>query len=370
MEKEFVAMLLAGGKGTRLEILTKKLAKPAVYFGGKYRIIDFPLSNCAHSGIDTVGVLTQYESTVLNTYIGNGEKWGLNGIHSLTATLPPRQTEDSNVWYRGTADAIYQNLDFLDALKPSYVLILSGDHIYRMNYQIMLDAHKKAAADLTVAVLNVEQKDVSRFGIMTVDDEHIIQKFEEKPKKSVSTLASMGVYIFSYKSLRQSLVNDAKKLDSDHDFGKDIIPAMLANKKKLLAYPFHGYWRDVGTIESFWEANMDLIDNPEAQSLFHSDDLKLFSEDTRSLPQFVGEDAVVHDTLSNQGAVILGTVKHSIVFHDVIVEKGAVVDHCVLMPGSHIKSGAKLHRVVVASQVETNQMVSGEDSIVLLGKSS
>ncbi len=368
MEKELVAMLLAGGKGTRLEILTKKIAKPAVNFGGKYRIIDFPLSNCANSGIDTVGVLTQYESILLNTYIGNGEKWGLNGIHSLTATLPPRQTEDGAVWYRGTADAIYQNIDFLESLKPEYVLILSGDHIYRMNYQLMLDAHKQAKADLTVAVINVDKKETSRFGIMTVDQLNAIVQFDEKPANPKSTLASMGIYIFTYKELKQALLVDAKDETSEHDFGKNIIPMMLNQKKRLLAYRFEGYWRDVGTIDSLWEANMDLLNQDDAKKLFQNDDLKLFTEDTRSLPQYIGEEAVIKDSLINQGAVILGEVHHSVIFHDVVVEKGAKVKDAVIMPGAVIKSGTTLQRVIVTPNAKIDKSVSGGTNIVLVGK--
>jgi glucose-1-phosphate adenylyltransferase len=368
LEKELVAMLLAGGKGTRLEILTKKIAKPAVNFGGKYRIIDFPLSNCANSGIDTVGVLTQYESILLNTYIGNGEKWGLNGIHSLTATLPPRQTEDGAVWYRGTADAIYQNIDFLESLKPEYVLILSGDHIYRMNYQLMLDAHKQAKADLTVAVINVDKKETSRFGIMTVDQLNAIVQFDEKPANPKSTLASMGIYIFTYKELKQALLVDAKDETSEHDFGKNIIPMMLNQKKRLLAYRFEGYWRDVGTIDSLWEANMDLLNQDDAKKLFQNDDLKLFTEDTRSLPQYIGEEAVIKDSLINQGAVILGEVHHSVIFHDVVVEKGAKVKDAVIMPGAVIKSGTTLQRVIVTPNAKIDKSVSGGTNIVLVGK--
>jgi glucose-1-phosphate adenylyltransferase len=368
LEKELVAMLLAGGKGTRLEILTKKIAKPAVNFGGKYRIIDFPLSNCANSGIDTVGVLTQYESILLNTYIGNGEKWGLNGIHSLTATLPPRQTEDGAVWYRGTADAIYQNIDFLESLKPEYVLILSGDHIYRMNYQLMLDAHKQAKADLTVAVINVDKKETSRFGIMTVDQLNAIVQFDEKPANPKSTLASMGIYIFTYKELKQALLVDAKDETSEHDFGKNIIPMMLNQKKRLLAYRFEGYWRDVGTIDSLWEANMDLLNQDDAKKLFENDDLKLFTEDTRSLPQYIGEEAVIKDSLINQGAVILGEVHHSVIFHDVVVEKGAKVKDAVIMPGAVIKSGTTLQRVIVTPNAKIDKSVSGGTNIVLVGK--
>jgi glucose-1-phosphate adenylyltransferase len=368
LEKEMVAMLLAGGKGTRLETLTRKIAKPAVSFGAKYRIIDFPLSNCANSGIDTVGVLTQYESIVLNTYIGNGEKWGLNGIHSFTATLPPRQTEEGASWYRGTADAIYQNLDFLDTIKPGYVLILSGDHIYRMNYQMMLDAHKKSGADLTVAVINVSLKEASRFGVMNTREDLTVYGFEEKPKQPKSTLASMGIYIFSYKELRQALVQDAKNTNSEHDFGKDIIPTMLEKQKKIVAYPFDGYWRDVGTIQSYWEANMDLLEDGQAQSLLQNDSLKIFTEDTRSLPQYVGDHALIKDSLVNQGAIIFGTVEHSIIFHDVVIEEGAIVKDSVIMPGAIVKKDVILERTVVAPQFKVEKHVKGNQDIVLVNK--
>jgi glucose-1-phosphate adenylyltransferase len=368
MEKEMVAMLLAGGKGTRLEILTRKIAKPAVNFGAKYRIIDFPLSNCANSGIDTVGVLTQYESIVLNTYIGNGEKWGLNGIHSLTATLPPRQTEEGASWYRGTADAIYQNLDFLDSIKPEYVLILSGDHIYRMNYQLMLEAHKNKQADLTVGVIQVPASETYRFGIMNTRDDLSVYEFEEKPKRAKSNLASMGIYIFTYKELKQALIQDAKILDSDHDFGKDIIPMMLAKNKKIVAYPFSGYWRDVGTIDSFWEANMDLLQNGEGSSLIQNDALKVFTEDTRSLPQYIGNQAHITNSLINQGAVIFGKVNHSVIFHDTLIEEGAHVIDSVIMPGAIVKAGVSIKRVVVPPNFKVEKNYAGGANILLVSK--
>jgi glucose-1-phosphate adenylyltransferase len=368
LEKELVAMLLAGGKGTRLESLTKKIAKPAVSFGGKYRIIDFPLSNCANSGIDTVGVLTQYESIVLNTYIGNGEKWGLNGIHSLTATLPPRQTEEGASWYRGTADAIYQNLDFLDSLKPTYVLIVSGDHIYRMNYRLMLEAHIQANADMTVSVVRVSKEDASRFGIMNVNPDMTVYEFEEKPKTPKSTLASMGIYIFSYKELRQALITDAKNQNSEHDFGKDIIPMMVAQKKKIYAYAFSGYWRDVGTTDSLWEANMDLLENGEALSVLQNDALKIFTEDTRSLPQYIGDNAKVQDSIINQGAVVLGKVHHSVIFHDVVIEEGAQVIDCVIMPGAIIRAGVNLKRVIVGPNMKVTESLTGTHQVQLINK--
>ena len=264
MGKEIVAMILAGGRGTRLEALTAKVAKPAVHFGGKYRIIDFPLSNCANSGIDVVGVLTQYESVLLGTYVGAGTKWGLDGNNSLAAILPARERGGVGAtWYAGTADAIYQNISFLDQYDPEYVLILSGDHIYKMDYAEMLAAHKEKGADLTVAVLNVSLKEASRFGIMNTNKDGSIYEFEEKPEKPKSTLASMGIYIFTYKELRKYLIADAKDENSKHDFGMNIIPMMLEDNKKLYAYEFSGYWKDVGTVESLWQANMDLLDDKE-----------------------------------------------------------------------------------------------------------
>ncbi|MFA5235807.1 MAG: glucose-1-phosphate adenylyltransferase [Bacilli bacterium] len=369
MAKEIVAMLLAGGKGTRLEALTRKIAKPAVSFGGKYRIIDFPLSNCANSRIDTVGVLTQYESVFLNTYIGNGEKWGLNGVRSLTASLPPRQTEKGAAWYKGTADAIYQNLDFLDSLNPEYVLILSGDHIYKMNYDAMLQAHQEHDADLTVAVLDVPLIEASRFGIMSVNPDMMITAFAEKPAKPTSTLASMGIYIFTYKVLKQALTLDAKAEKSDHDFGKDVIPYLLGKKKRLLAYRHRGYWKDVGTIASLWSANMDLIDDEAALDLYlNEDDLKIFSEDTHSVPQYVGKQATVVNSMVNQGAIVLGRVEHSVIFNEVIIEEGAYVSDSVIMPGVIVKKGARVHKAIVASEVvvPSEAVIDGSQDIVLV----
>lgn len=368
MGTEIVAMLLAGGKGTRLEALTKKIAKPAVSYGGKYRIIDFPLSNCAHSGIDTVGVLTQYESVFLNTYIGNGEKWGLNGVRSLTATLPPRQTEEGASWYKGTADAIFQNLDFLDSIKPEYVLILSGDHIYKMNYRMMLRNHQEANADVSVAVIEVSMKDASRFGMMSINHQGIIEKFEEKPKFTKSKLASMGIYIFNYKVLKQALLEDSKMENSDHDFGKNIITKLLNDQKKLIAYPFEGYWRDVGTIESLWEANMDLL-NPHLAKEIFDDHLKVFSENINSVPQYIGSSAMVTQSRINQGAIILGKVHKSIVFNDALIEEGAIVSESVIMPGAVIEVGAVVKKAIIApnTRVESNRVIDGSQNIVLVG---
>ncbi|CDE28809.1 glucose-1-phosphate adenylyltransferase [Catenibacterium sp. CAG:290] len=348
MGKEIVAMILAGGRGTRLKELTAKVAKPAVYFGGKYRIIDFPLSNCANSGIDVVGVLTQYESVLLGTYVGSGTKWGLDGNNSLAAILPARERgEVGATWYAGTADAIYQNISFLDQYDPEYVLILSGDHIYKMDYEEMLNVHKEKGADLTVAVLNVSLKEASRFGIMNTDDKGYIYEFEEKPEKPKSTLASMGIYIFSYKELRKYLIADAADENSKHDFGMNIIPAMLADKKKLYAWTFDGYWKDVGTVESLWQANMDLLDDKELDLYNIKKDWKIYSEDTLGKPQLIGKDASVKNSLVTQGCVVNGEVEGSVLFNNVNVGEDAKVIDSVLMPGVLIEEGAVVKKAII-----------------------
>lgn len=348
MGKEIVAMILAGGRGTRLKELTAKVAKPAVYFGGKYRIIDFPLSNCANSGIDVVGVLTQYESVLLGTYVGAGTKWGLDGNNSLAAILPARERgEVGATWYAGTADAIYQNISFLDQYNPEYVLILSGDHIYKMDYEEMLNVHKEKGADLTVAVLNVSLKEASRFGIMNTDDKGYIYEFEEKPEKPKSTLASMGIYIFNYKELRKYLIADAADENSKHDFGMNIIPSMLADKKKLYAWTFDGYWKDVGTVESLWQANMDLLDDKELDLYNIKKDWKIYSEDTLGKPQLIGSKASVKNSLVTQGCVVNGEVEGSVLFNNVNVGEGAKVIDSVLMPGVLIEEGAVIKKAII-----------------------
>lgn len=348
MGKEIVAMILAGGRGTRLKELTAKVAKPAVYFGGKYRIIDFPLSNCANSGIDIVGVLTQYESVLLGTYVGAGSKWGLDGNNSLAAILPARERgEVGATWYAGTADAIYQNISFLDQYDPEYVLILSGDHIYKMDYDKMLSVHKEKGADLTVAVLNVSLKEASRFGIMNTDDKGYIYEFEEKPEKPKSTLASMGIYIFNYKELRKYLIEDAKDENSKHDFGMNIIPKMLEDKKKLYAWTFDGYWKDVGTVESLWQANMDLLDDEELDLYNIKKDWKIYSEDTLGKPQLIGANASVKNSLVTQGCVVNGEVEGSVLFSNVNVGEGAKVIDSVLMPGVLVEEGAVVKKAIV-----------------------
>ncbi|MDD8048882.1 MAG: glucose-1-phosphate adenylyltransferase [Thomasclavelia sp.] len=348
MGKEIVAMILAGGRGTRLKALTAKVAKPAVHFGGKYRIIDFPLSNCANSGIDIVGVLTQYESVLLGTYVGSGTKWGLDGGKSLAANLPARERGGAGAtWYAGTADAIYQNISFLDQYDPEYVLILSGDHIYKMDYDEMLNEHKSRKADLTVAVLNVSKKEASRFGIMNTNPDGSIYEFEEKPEKPKSTLASMGIYIFTYKQLRKYLIADAKKKDSKHDFGMNIIPDMLADNKKLFAYTFKGYWKDVGTVDSLWEANMDLLHDKSLDLYNIKKDWKIYTEDTLGKPQMIGEHADVKDSLITQGCVVHGKVHGSVLFNNVNIGEGAEIIDSVLMPGVLVEEGAKIKKAII-----------------------
>ena len=348
MGREIVAMILAGGRGTRLEALTAKVAKPAVHFGGKYRIIDFPLSNCANSGIDIVGVLTQYESVLLGTYVGAGTKWGLDGKQSLAAILPARERgEVGATWYAGTADAIYQNISFIDQYDPEYVLILSGDHIYKMDYDKMLTAHKQRKADATIAVLNVSLKEASRFGIMNTYEDGTIYEFDEKPEKPKSTLASMGIYIFTYKQLRKYLIADAKKEDSKHDFGMNIIPDMLNDNTKLYAYEFDGYWKDVGTVESLWQANMDLLKDKDLDLYNIKKDWKIYTEDTLGKPQIIGDQAKVKNSLITQGCLVNGNVEGSVLFNNVNVGEGAKVIDSVLMPGVLVEEGAEVYKAIV-----------------------
>ena len=364
MGKEIVAMILAGGRGTRLKELTAKVAKPAVHFGGKYRIIDFPLSNCANSGIDIVGVLTQYESVLLGTYVGAGTKWGLDGANSLAAILPARERDEVGAtWYAGTADAIYQNLDFLDRYDPEYVLILSGDHIYKMEYDQMLEAHKQRGADATIAVLNVSLKEASRFGIMNAHEDGTIYEFEEKPEHPKSNLASMGIYIFTWKLLRKMLMADIKNPDSSHDFGKDIIPTMLNDNRTLYAYKFEGYWKDVGTIDSLWEANMDLLSSKNELDL-GDPSWKIYTEDVTALPQYISAEADIKDAYITQGCVVQGEVKHSVLFTGVKIGAGARIIDSVLMPGVVVEEGAVIQRALVADGVRIGKgaVVGAADS--------
>ena len=363
-QDNMLAMILAGGRGTRLHDLTKKVAKPAVSYGGKYRIIDFPLSNCANSGIDIVGVLTQYESVLLNSYAAAGRRWGLDAKDSGVYILPPREKADTGLdVYRGTADAISQNIDFIDSYSPEYLLILSGDHIYKMNYDKMLEYHKANHADATIAVIEVPMKEASRFGIMNTNETGRIVEFEEKPEKPKSNLASMGIYIFNWKLLRKMLLADMKNPESSHDFGKDIIPTMLADEKTLFAYKFKGYWKDVGTIDSLWEANMDLLSKNNALDLNDSS-WKIYTEDVTALPQFVGADADIDRAFITQGCVINGTVKNSVLITGVKVATGAKVIDSVLMPGVEVAEGAVVTRALVADKVKIgkNAVVGSADS--------
>ena len=364
-QNSMLAMILAGGRGSRLHDLTNKVAKPAVSYGGKYKIIDFPLSNCANSGIDAVGVLTQYESVLLNSYVAGGGSWGLDARDSGVFVLPPREKADANLdVYRGTADAISQNIDFVDNYDPEYMLILSGDHIYKMNYAKMLQAHKENGADATIAVIEVPMKEASRFGIMNTDPETgRIVEFEEKPAEPKSNLASMGIYIFNWKLLRKMLVADMKNEESNHDFGKDIIPALLNDGKKLFAYKFKGYWKDVGTIDSLWEANMDLLDKKNGLDL---DDRTwtIYTEDVPTLPQYISSEADVKRAFITQGCIVEGEVRNSVLFTGAKVGPGAKVIDSVLMPGAVVEEGAVVTRALVADQVKigSQAVVGSADS--------
>lgn len=371
-QNSMLAMILAGGRGSRLHDLTNKVAKPAVAYGGKYRIVDFPLSNCANSGIDVVGVLTQYESIQLNSYVAAGGRWGLDAKDSGVYVLPPREKADENLnVYRGTADAISQNIDFIDKFDPEYVLVLSGDHIYKMNYDKMLAAHKEANADATIAVIEVPMKEASRFGIMNTDESGRIVEFEEKPEHPKSNLASMGIYIFTWKLLRKMLMADIKNPDSNHDFGKDIIPTMLNDGKTLYAYKFKGYWKDVGTIDSLWEANMDLLSSKNELDL-GDPSWKIYTEDVTALPQYISTEADVKDAYITQGCVVQGEVKHSVLFTGVKVGVGAKVIDSVLMPGAIVEDGAVVQRALVADGIRIGKGAvvgdSGSENIALIAK--
>ena len=367
MAKEMIAMLLAGGQGSRLYALTEKLAKPAVPFGGKYRIIDFPISNCVNSGIDTVGVLTQYQPLVLNEYIGNGQPWDLDRLNGGVMVLPPYQGKKGADWYKGTANAIYQNLGFINRYDPDYVIILSGDHIYKMDYNAMLQAHKATEADCTIAVLEVPLSEASRFGIMVTDETGKITEFQEKPKHPTSTKASMGIYIFNRKVLEDYLIADENTPGSSNDFGKNIIPNMLNDGKKMFAYPFVGYWKDVGTIDSLWEANMDLLgENPNFN--IHDKNWRIFSRNYAEPPHFVGDDATVINSMITEGCEIEGTVENSVLANGVVVEKGAVVKDAVIMSGAVIKAGAQvIYSIIDSNTVISEGAVVGEDKSTAKG---
>ena len=348
VSKDCVAMILAGGQGSRLGALTKNVAKPAVPFGGKYRIIDFPLSNCVHSGINTVGVLTQYQPLELNRYIGNGNPWGLDRSHGGVYVLPPYQSAKAGEWYKGTANAIYQNLSFLESFKPENVLILSGDHIYKMHYGEMLKAHKESGAAVTIAVMPVPWEEASRFGIMNVDEEGTITDFEEKPAEPKSNLASMGIYIFTYEVLKKYLEADERDPSSANDFGKNIIPTMLENGEKMVSFRFDGYWKDVGTIHSLWEANMDLVDQPPKFDL-NDRSWSIYSRNMALAPHYVGQNAKITNSTVTEGCFIDGEIKHSVIFGGVELGEGSVVSDSVIMPGAKIGKNVVIEKAVIGA---------------------
>ena len=355
---ECIAMLLAGGQGSRLGILTKDIAKPAVPYGGKYRIIDFPLSNCVNSGIYTVGVLTQYQPLVLNDYIGNGEPWDLDRIDGGVHILSPYQRIKGSEWYKNTANAIYQNINFIDKYSPEYVVILSGDHIYKMDYSQMLAYHKEKEAACTIAMLEVPWEEASRFGLMDVDEDGVIRDFEEKPKKPKYNKASMGVYMFTWEKLRRYLLDDEANPNSSHDFGHDLIPAMHKASEKLVAYQYDGYWRDVGTIDSLWASNLDLL-SPSAGLNLDDPNWKIYSRSPSSPPQYISENAQVQNSMLAEGCCVDGKVDFSILFDNVTIEKDAVVRDSIIMPGSVIKSGAVVKYSIIAENtvIEENASV-------------
>jgi glucose-1-phosphate adenylyltransferase len=344
--KECIAMLLAGGQGSRLGALTKRIAKPAVSFGGKYRIIDFSLSNCVNSGIDTVGVLTQYRPLMLNSYIGTGAPWDLDEQEGGVFVLPPYATQDKNEWYDGTADAVFKNLDFIDSYDPEYVLIISGDHLYKMDYNAMLDFHKNSGADLTVSVIEVPWEEAGRFGIITAAEDGEIKKFTEKPAEPDSNLASMGVYIFNWQVLRAALLEDEQNAESEHDFGKNVIPMLLGEGKRLYAYSFRGYWKDVGTIESYYQTNMELLRKDSEFDIF-SGDMRIFSNSNIYPPHYAGENAVIENSLICNGCTIFGEVHNSILSSEVYVGNGAKIIDSILLPGARVENGARVMHSIV-----------------------
>lgn len=374
-KKEIVAMLLAGGQGTRLQVLTKDMAKPAVPFGGKYRIIDFPLSNCSNSGISTVGVLTQFMPLELNSYMGNGNPWDLDRVDGGLTILPPYTAGKTGEWYKGTANAIYQNIKYIEQYDPEYVLILSGDHIYKMNYNKMLDFHKEKEADLTVAHINVPLEEASRFGILNTNDDLQIIEFLEKPENPISTKASMGIYIFNWKVLKEYLIRDEENPESEKDFGKNIIPMLLEEDRRIFAFPFAGYWKDVGTIESLWEANMDLIKRRDEFNI--SDKTwKVYYRHEGKLPQFIGDSAQVTDSMISDGTIVLGTVHESIVSSGVSIGKNAKVQGSIIMQNAIIEEGATVINSIIAEgtvvksgvTVGHSEVELGQDMITVIGK--
>ena len=350
-KNECVAMLLAGGQGSRLGVLTKKIAKPAVPYGGKYRIIDFPLSNCVNSGIDIVGILTQYQPLELNDYVGSGKPWDLDRIDGGVHILPPYQKSKGGDWYKGTANAIYQNIHFIEKYDPEYVLVLSGDHIYKMDYSEMINAHKQTGADCTIAVMEVPFEEAPRFGIMNTKEDGTVYEFEEKPANPKSNLASMGIYVFSWDKMRTYLIEDEKNKASHNDFGKEIIPAMLSSGEKLMAYRFEGYWKDVGTVESLWDANLDLL-NPKLDLKLDSADWKIYSRTGWLPPQYISEKSQVENSLVSDGCYVGGKLDYSVLFENVTIEEGATVEYSLIMPGAVIKKGAHIQYAIVAENVK------------------
>ncbi|WP_026884341.1 glucose-1-phosphate adenylyltransferase [Clostridium akagii] len=368
-KKEMVAMILAGGQGSRLGLLTKNIAKPAVPFGGKYRIIDFTLSNCSNSGIDTVGVLTQYKPFVLNRHIGIGVPWDLDRTNGGVYVLPPYMEEEGGCWYKGTANSIFQNIHFIDSYDPEYVLVLSGDHIYKMDYLKMLENHKKTGADASIAVIEVSMDEASRFGIMNTKENNEIYEFEEKPKEPKSTMASMGIYIFNWKVLRKSLIEDQEDENSKNDFGKNIIPKMLAGGKKLFAYPFKGYWKDVGTVDSLWQANMDMLDDNNMLDI-HNPYWKIFSVNPISPPQYIAYDAVVKGSLVVEGCTILGEVNNSVLFPGVHIGKNSKIYDSVVMPNVYIGDNVTIRKSIIDSNavISNNCVVGNKDEITVIAE--
>ena len=342
-KKEVVAMLLAGGQGSRLGVLTKKLAKPAVPFGGKYRIIDFPLSNCTNSGIEAVGVLTQYQPLILNEYVGNGQPWDLDGLHNGVTCLQPYESKEGSDWYSGTANAIYQNINFVDRYDPEYIVVLSGDHIYKMDYADMIKYHKKNKAACTIAVIDVPLEEASRFGILNTNPDGSIYEFDEKPAVPKSTNASMGIYVFSWKILKKYLIEDENNENSSNDFGKDVLPTMLNAGEKMMAYPFEGYWKDVGTIDSLWEANMDLLDPNVSLSLKN-----VYSRNPMMPPHYVGEEAEIQNSMIADGCIVNGKLEFSILFPGVTIGKGATINSSIIMPGAVIEEGANIQFSIIS----------------------
>lgn len=355
-KKQMIAMLLAGGQGSRLGVLTDHVAKPAVPFGGKYRIIDFPLSNCVNSGIDTVGVLTQYRPLELNAYIGNGQPWDLDRNFGGVSILPPYMKGKAGEWYKGTANAIYQNIEFIEMHNPEYVLILSGDHVYKMNYAMMLNAHVEKKADCTIAVIDVSYEEASRFGVMNTDDQMKVYEFEEKPPQPKSTLASMGVYIFTWDKLKAYLIEDEENKVSENDFGKNLIPTMLTGGESLYAYEFKGYWKDVGTVESLWEANMDLLD-PTVPIELDDPPWKIYSRNEILPPQYIGSGAVLDNASISEGSTIYGTVQNSIVFPGVVIGAGSVVSHSIIMPGVEIGEDTVIEYAIISTHCHIGNKV-------------